>query len=71
MLGRDYKNNVSKIAKHLHWTEAKVQAAINYARAFPEEIRMALANNDSMDTEALFKMLPQTKEFVASKRSGA
>src|ERR1700729_312285 len=34
MLGRDYKGSVAKVAKHLRWPEAKVQAAFNYAKAF-------------------------------------
>src|SRR5215469_10808215 len=38
LLARNYKGNVAAVANHLQWPEAKVQAAINYAKAFPEEI---------------------------------
>src|SRR5271157_3383592 len=38
LLVRSYKANVACAAEHLKWPEAKVQAAMNYARAFPEEI---------------------------------
>src|SRR5262245_51471389 len=31
LLFRGYKSNVSSVAKHLKWPEAKVQAAVNYA----------------------------------------
>ncbi len=70
ILARDYKNDVSMVAKHLRWPQAKVQAAFNYARAFPEEINGAIADNDSIDKEALFQMLPQAREFVVTKLPG-
>jgi hypothetical protein len=66
LLARDYGNNTAKVAKHLRWPEAKVQAAFNYARAFPDEIREALVDNDETDIESLSKMLPQALEFVVS-----
>lgn len=71
MLARNYKNNVPQIAKHLNWTEAKVQAALNYAAAFPSEIDDALAENASMGMRALSQLLPQIKEFVATNRNAA
>ena len=70
MLARSFKNDISKLAKHLHWPQAKVQAAFNYARAFPDEIDSAVADNDSIGEDALFQMLPQTQEFVVSKSPG-
>src|SRR5207302_2665332 len=36
LLVQSYKANVSAVARHLKWPEAKVQAAINYAKAYPE-----------------------------------
>jgi hypothetical protein len=47
----------------------KVQAAIHYAEAFPEEIEEAIADNGAMDFEALKRMLPQAVESVAGKES--
>ena len=70
MLARQFKNNVSMVAKHLRWPQAKIQAAFNYARAFSDEIDSAIADNDSIDEDALFRMLPQTREFVASELPG-
>jgi hypothetical protein len=70
LLARDYKNVAAAVASHLHWPEAKVQAAFNYARAFPAEIDSAIADHDAMDFESLSQMLPQIKEFVASRRPG-
>jgi hypothetical protein len=45
----------------------KVQAAVNYAEAFPEEINDAMAENEATDFEALKRMLPQAAEFVPRK----
>jgi len=38
LLVQSYRGDVSAVARHLKWPEAKVQAAINYAKSFPEEI---------------------------------
>ena len=35
LLVRSYRADVSATARHLKWPEAKVQAAINYAKAAP------------------------------------
>jgi hypothetical protein len=70
MLARDHKNKLDAVAKHLRWPEAKVQAAFNYARAFPDEIESALAENDAMDFEALSRALPQAQEFIVTPRAG-
>ena len=67
LLVRSYKAVVSAVARHLKWPEAKVQAAVNYAAAFPEEIEEALSENDAMDMETLKRMLPQAAEFVSRK----
>jgi hypothetical protein len=63
--GQPYKANVSAVGKHLKWPEAKVQAAINYAKAFPEEIEGALSENAATDFEALKRMLPQAVELAS------
>lgn len=70
MLAQDYKNNVTKVARHLRWPEAKVQAAFNYAKAFPAEINSAIADNQAMGFESLTQMLPQIKEFVVRELAG-
>ena len=67
LLARNYKQDAAKVARHLGWPVAKVQAAFNYARAFPDEINSAIADNDAMDFAALSQMLPQTKEFVVDE----
>lgn len=69
LLVQSYEANVAAVAKHLTWPVAKVQAAVNYARAFPEEIEGALVENDSMGFEALKRMLPQAAEFATSRKT--
>ena len=67
LLARHYKQDAARVAKHLRWPEAKVQAAFNYARAFPDEINNAIADNDAMDFASLSQRLPQTKAFVVGE----
>lgn len=67
MLLRAYASDVAAVAKHLRWPEVKVQAAQNYAKAFPEEIGQALAENDAMDFDSLKRMLPQAVQFIAKR----
>ena len=68
LLVRSYGDEAGAVARHLDWPEARVQAAINYAEAFPEEINEAMAENESADFEALKRMLPQTAAFRTGRR---
>jgi len=65
-LVRAYNSDLVAVAKHLQWPLTKVQAAVNYAEAFPTEIGDAIAENDAMDFTALKRMLPQAVEFVGN-----
>lgn len=65
LLIQSYEADLHAVARHLKWPEGKVQAAVNYAKAFPEEIEEALSENAATDLEALKRMLPQTAEFVS------
>jgi len=60
---RSYKEDVASAAKHLEWPAAKVQAAINYAEAFAQEIEEALSENAVTDFAALKRMLPGAAKF--------
>jgi uncharacterized protein (DUF433 family) len=64
---QSYKDDLAAVAKHLEWAKAKVQAAVSYAEAFPDEINRALEENRAMDFTALKRMLPQIAEFTATK----
>ena len=67
LLIRSYETDVSAVARHLRWPEAKVRAAVNYAEAFPDEIQEALAENDSTDFDTLKRMLPQAVDSVSRR----
>jgi len=67
LLVRSYRQNLSAVAGHLKWPEVKVQAAVNYAEAFPEEISETLAENEATDFAMLKRMLPQAAEFVPKR----
>jgi uncharacterized protein (DUF433 family) len=69
LLVQSYKADVSAVAKHLQWPKAKIQAAVNYAKAFPEEIEGAISENTATDWEALKRMLPQAADFVSRPAS--
>jgi hypothetical protein len=67
LLVRRHAGDAAAAARHLKWPQMKVQAAVHYAEAFPEEIGEAIADNDAMDFAALKRMLPRTTEFVAGR----
>ena len=68
VLFKSYKGDAAAAARHLEWPEAKVRAAVNYARAFPHEIYEAIAENDATSFETVQRLLPQAAEFVVVKR---
>ncbi len=61
MLVRAYDGDMEKVAKHLRWPIQRVQAAINYATAYPDEIDSAIADNEAYDAERVSRMLPGTR----------
>lgn len=67
LLVQSYRGDASAVARHLKWPEARVQAAINYAKAFPDEIETTMSENADTDFEALKRMLPQASEFVSGR----
>ena len=62
-VGRSNGLDLVRTARHLKWPVHLVQAALNYATAFPQEIEAALADNETLDFEALHRMLPQAQRF--------
>jgi len=69
LLVRSYQGDATAVARHLRWPETKVEAAISYAEAFPEEIEDALSQNANTDFVALKRMLPAATR-VSSRKSG-
>ena len=67
LLVRSYKGDIRSVAKHLRWPATKVQAAVGYAEAFPDEINDAISENSATDFTALSRVLPQALDFKAGK----
>ena len=62
-IARGYHNNVEKTAAHLEMSPLKIKSAINYAKAFPEEVETALQEHEACDFESLSRMVPQAEVF--------
>lgn len=68
-IARGYHNDFNKAAKHLHMSPLKVRAALNYAKAFPDEIEEAIKEHHAAcDFESLSRMLPQAEVFPPPSR---
>jgi hypothetical protein len=67
LLFQAYKGDLTATAGHLGWAKPKVQAAVNYAEAFPDEIDQALEENRGIDFTALKRMLPQAVDSSSRK----
>jgi uncharacterized protein (DUF433 family) len=63
-LAQSYGMDVTKTARHLEWLPFRVQAALNYAAAFPKEIEEAISDAERSDFTALSQMLPQAEEWT-------
>jgi uncharacterized protein (DUF433 family) len=63
-LARNYVGDADKTAEHLRWDVSRVQSALDYATAFPDEINAAIAENDAYDVEGLQQLLPNVHVFV-------
>jgi uncharacterized protein (DUF433 family) len=70
MLLQSYDGDADAVAKHLAWSRPKVDAAIDYAKDFPDEIESALKENDAMDIDALRALLPNITEFRVPLEDG-
>jgi len=66
MVARDYQMNRDQTAMHLGLTNEQIQAALNYYEAFPDEIDMALSENDAMGYEQVKRLLPNVRVSLIS-----
>jgi len=64
MVAQAYDMDVARTAEHLQWAPHHVQAALNYAAAFPDEVYAAIADNDAMDWETVSRILPHVELFT-------
>jgi hypothetical protein len=66
-VARGYQMDAGQTAAHLGWPEHRVQAALAYAAAFPEEISQTLKKQDAQSFETLSALLPQTERFAVDE----
>ena len=63
-IARLFGNDPKKTAAHLGRSLLQIQAALNYAKAFPAEIEAAIEDSDSYDFSKLSNILPQIERFA-------
>jgi uncharacterized protein (DUF433 family) len=61
MLVRERSGDVAATAAYLGWPVARVQAAMSYAAAYPDEIEAALAANAAFDAAAIHRLFPHAR----------
>jgi predicted transcriptional regulator len=66
LIASRYGKDLKKTAAHLQLPMEWVQAAFHYAAAFPDEIRDAIEDNDSVTPQKLERMLPG--QFMDAQR---
>ena len=65
MVARWHAGDAQRTATYLRWPLVRVQAALQYAAAYPDELEAAIADNEAYDFETAKRMLPQAEEFVS------
>lgn len=61
---RAHGNDVTHTATYLDWPPFRIQAAVRYAEAFPDEVEAAIEDNASHGVQELSRMFPQLEVFV-------
>jgi hypothetical protein len=64
-IAKGYHDDVEKTAGHLEMSPLKVMSALNYAKAFPQELETALEEHAACDFDSLSRMVPQAEVFPA------
>jgi hypothetical protein len=65
LIARAYKNDAKKTAKHFEWPLELVDAAFQYAKAFPGEIEDALQEVDNFSFEEFQRSLAAARTTKA------
>ena len=64
MVARWHDGDAQQTAIYLNWPLVRVQAALQYAAVYPDEIEAAIADNDAYDFETVKRMLPQAELYL-------
>ncbi len=68
-LARQFGGDAQQVADHLEISPLQVQAALNYAEAFPDEIQDAIEDYEATTAEDLRRQLPGLEVFTAQAKS--
>jgi uncharacterized protein (DUF433 family) len=58
LVARQLGMDARRVAKHLGWQEKRVQAALNYAEAYPEEVEPSVSEAEGVTFDRLRRRLP-------------
>lgn len=58
MLARERESDANVTAAFLGWPRTRIEAALNYAAAYRDEIEAALRENEAFDADAIRRLLP-------------
>jgi len=61
MLADIYERNIEETANHLQRSIDWIQAAFNYAEAYPQEISLAIDDDRAINYTTIKRLLPQTE----------
>lgn len=67
LVARAFELDAERTATHLGWPRFRVQAALNYAAAFPDEVEMAISDNAAIGWDELSRQLPQAELFRVAR----
>lgn len=70
-IARAYGGDAHQTAEHLQRSPMQVQAALNYANAFPQEIETAMQDHDSYDFGKTSRCLPQARLFQTTEKKAS
>lgn len=59
MVAKDYSMDTEKTATHFRFPLRRVKAGFHYYEAYPQEIDLAISDNEAMTFEELKRLLPQ------------
>ncbi len=65
LIAQDYEMEAQRVAEHLQFPIEWIASALEYAKAFPQEIEPMVEEAKSMTIEKLRQKVPWAQEFVA------
>jgi hypothetical protein len=61
LVAESYGMDPAQTASHLRWPSSRVETVLAYARAYPEEIAQALAENRAVTPDDVRRLLPDAR----------